>query len=200
VEFAIHRSNQALYGDFVSKVEEYILVRDLETSLVNLRQYMTDASLTQDDGVISGEASEAKRIALEDLTRLSEMDSLSDPIAVARSNSSDLYLKTLSRTTAVQLIVGILFVLIIGKVILSPLNTTFRSLDELTSREGEFSEASQDILKSIGTLRDTSTVVRNTSQEMEVGVGESLESILNHIAKVDTRYGKFILEAGGTPV
>lgn len=37
VEFAIHRSNQALYGDFVSKVEEYILVRDLETSLVNLR-------------------------------------------------------------------------------------------------------------------------------------------------------------------
>ncbi len=137
VEFAIHRSNQALYGDSVSKVEEYILVRDLETSLVNLRQYMTDASLTQDDGVISGEASEAERIALEDLTRLSEMDSLSDPIAVARSNSSDLYLKTLSRTTAVQLIVGILLVLIIGKVILSPLNTTFRSLDELTSRVGD---------------------------------------------------------------
>lgn len=131
---------------------------------------MTDASLTQDDGVISGEASEAKRIALEDLTRLSEMDSLSYPIAVARSNSSDLYLKTLSRTTAVQLIVGILLVLIIGKVILSPLNTTFRSLDELTSREGDPS------------------------------MGESLESILNHIAKVDTRYGNFILEVGGTPV
>ncbi|MDC7218445.1 MAG: bacteriohemerythrin [Spirochaetales bacterium] len=68
------RANQARFLESDKIAHEYSLVRDLEVSVINMWQFLTDASLTQDGSVITGEATDSKRDAYDALNDLAELD------------------------------------------------------------------------------------------------------------------------------
>jgi methyl-accepting chemotaxis protein len=81
--FSMGRSQQRarVFQDLRRITEEYTVVRDLESHLISIWQYLTDASLTQDESVITNEAVEQRKAALQALETLSTMDPVfSDPI------------------------------------------------------------------------------------------------------------------------
>jgi len=66
--------NSKIFNDVLRISEEYTLVRDVETSIINMWQFLTDGSLTQSKTVITGEASHAKEEAMTKLAELDEKD------------------------------------------------------------------------------------------------------------------------------
>ncbi len=63
-------SNSRIQAQLVHANEEYDFLQDIQLQITNTWQYLTDASLTQDLSVIRNEASEAKKIAEEDIASL----------------------------------------------------------------------------------------------------------------------------------
>lgn len=80
-------SNSKIQSQLVLANEEYDYLQDIQLQVANAWQYLTDASLTQDLSVISNEATEAKKIALEDMDSLLEHSDLYDQLLIELESS-----------------------------------------------------------------------------------------------------------------
>ncbi|MBB6480538.1 bacteriohemerythrin [Spirochaeta isovalerica] len=88
------RANSRVFEDLIKVSADYNTLRDIEVEIINIWQYLTDASLTGDSAVISNEAAASRRRIGEKLSELKKQEPEFGSAIEAVSKSLDQFWKS----------------------------------------------------------------------------------------------------------